>query len=266
MSAPTTGALPRAARALEEGEPVLVRRKEGESYLFRLLRGPTLIDGLGVIDLTPAIGAMEGVLLDIAGRPFHVYRPSLPDLSSQMRRRSQIITPKDALTLLYLAGVAPGSLVLEAGSGSGGLTLFLATYVGPMGHVVSYDRRPEHQKVARENLERSGLAPRVTFRLKDVTEGFEETGADAVVLDLPEPWSVLTAAVRALRPGGYVATYTPTYNQLEHSVRALREAGLQEVRALETLERGLHVGEGGTRPDFEMLGHTGFLASGRKVD
>ena len=244
---------------------MLVRRKEGESYLLPLQRGTTLIEGLGVIDLSLAIGATEGAEVAIAGRPFRVYRPSLSDLVSQMRRRSQIITPKDAVTLVYLAGVVPGSFVLEAGSGSGGLTLFLAEFVGPQGHVVSYDRRPEHQKVARDNLQRSGLGDRVTFREKDVLEGFEEQGVDAVLLDLPEPWEVLRAGKASLRAGGYLATYTPTYNQLERSVRALREEGFQEVRSLELLERGLHVGEGGTRPEFDMLGHTGFLASGRKM-
>jgi tRNA (adenine57-N1/adenine58-N1)-methyltransferase len=86
------------------------------------------------------------------------------------------------------------------------------------------------------------------------------------VLDLPEPWEVLPSARTALEPGGYTATYTPTYNQLERTVRALRSAGFDDVRAVELLERPIHVGDGGTRPEFEMLGHTGFLASGRKVD
>ncbi|MDE1820491.1 MAG: tRNA (adenine-N1)-methyltransferase [Euryarchaeota archaeon] len=244
---------------------MVARRKEGESYLLTLTRGPTLIEGLGVLDLSPAIGSEEGVEVPLAGRLFRIFRPSLPDLVSQMRRRAQIITPKDALSLLYLAGVRPGAFVLEAGTGSGGLTLFLATMVGESGHVVSYDRRPEHQKVARENLERSGLLSRVTLRIQDVTHGFDVREADSVILDLPEPWRVLASAKESLRPGGYLATYTPTFNQLEQSVRAMREAGFEGVRALELLERGLHVGEGGTRPEFEMLGHTGFLAAGRRI-
>jgi tRNA (adenine57-N1/adenine58-N1)-methyltransferase len=95
--------------------------------------------------------------------------------------------------------------------------------------------------------------------------GIDAEGLASVVLDLPEPWAVLPSALAALAPGGYVATYTPTYNQLERTVRTLRELGFDEVRAVEIIERGLHVGEGGTRPDFEMLGHTGFLASGRRV-
>jgi tRNA (adenine57-N1/adenine58-N1)-methyltransferase catalytic subunit len=267
VSAPEEARAPRdpGRPPLREGERILLRRKEGESYLLPLTRGPTLIEGIGVMDLTPAIGQEEGVEVQVGGLPFRVLRPSLSDLVSQMRRRSQIITPKDAVVLVYLAGVAPGARVLEAGTGSGGLTLFLASAVGPTGRIVSYDRRPEHQKVARENLERSGLLDRVQLRTKDVKEGFDETGADAVLLDLPEPWDVAGHAFRALRVGGYLTTYTPTYNQLEHAVRSLRENGFEEVRALEMLERGLHVGEGGTRPDFDMLGHTGFLASGRRV-
>jgi tRNA (adenine57-N1/adenine58-N1)-methyltransferase len=87
-----------------------------------------------------------------------------------------------------------------------------------------------------------------------------------VVLDLAEPWEVLRHTRTALTVGGYVATYTPTYNQLERTVRGLRETGFAEVRAMELIERGIHVGEGGTRPEFEMLGHTGFLAGARKVD
>ncbi len=112
----------------------------------------------------------------------------------------------------------------------------------------------------------AGYSDRVEFRTRDVTEaGLDETELDAVVLDLAEPWSVLAAARSALRYGGYVATYTPTYNQLERTVQGLRSNGFEEVRSLELLERELHVGAGGTRPEFEMLGHTGFLASGRKV-
>ena len=255
-----------ASRTLRAGEVVLLRRTEGDSFLVSLSPDPVLVPGIGVFDLAPAIGKPEGWPLSMGSRTYRVLRPSLRDLVARMRRRAQIITPKDAQHLLYLTGVGPGSRVVEAGSGSGGLTLFLAWAVGPSGHVVSYDRRPEHQAVARENLTAAGLLPRVEFKEADVAvHGFEETDVDAVFLDVPEPWTVLEAAWTSLRPGGYLALYVPTYNQLERGVRALRERGFQEVSALELLERGLHVGEGGTRPEFEVLGHTGFLASARKI-
>ena len=256
-----------ADRLLEEGEPVLLRRKEGESWVLRLRRGGQRIEGEGVIDLTEQIGRAPGASIDWAGRRFVVLRPTLPDLLGSLRRRAQIVTPKDALYLLYLAGVGPGATVLEAGSGSGALTLVLAHAVGPTGRVVSYDRRADFLAVARGNVEMSGLEARVEFRERDVVAaGFDAADeADSVVLDLPTPWDVLDAADRALRPGGRLASYSPTYNQVERTVGALRRLKFEELRTVELLERSLHVGEGGTRPDFDMLGHTGFLTGGRKI-
>jgi tRNA (adenine57-N1/adenine58-N1)-methyltransferase catalytic subunit len=201
------------------------------------------------------------------GGEYRAVRPSLSDLLGGIRRTAQIVTSKDAAQLLALANVGPAARVAEAGSGSGALTVCLAWAVGAGGRVLSYDRRAEFLDTARANVLRAGFAERVEFHERDVAQaGFDATGLSAVVLDLPEPWAVVRAAHDALAPGGYVATYTPTYNQLERTVRALREQGLAEVRAVELIERGIHVGDGGTRPEFEMLGHTGFLAAGRRVD
>ena len=221
----------------------------------------------GVVDLTSEIGQVPGRPIAWSGETYRLVRPSLADLLGSVRRGAQIVTVKDAVHLLAIAGVGPGATVAEAGAGSGALTITLAYAVGPTGHVTSYDRRADFLEAARENVERAGLSDRVTFRERDVVrEGLDAEELSSVVLDLAEPWEVLASARAALRPGGYAGTYTPTYNQLERTVRAFRSLGFDDVRALEVLERGLHVGEGGTRPEFEMLGHTGFLAAGRKVD
>lgn len=248
-----------------EGETVLLRRRGGEALLLKASRGSQTVPGTGVVDLSEALGKPPGTELRWAGAAWRVLRPSLPDLMGQLRRKAQIITPKDAAYLLYLTGVGPGRRVAEAGAGSGALTTALAYAVGPTGRVYSFDRRRDFLEVARGNLTAAGLADRVEFAERDVgADGFGQEGLDAVLLDLPEPWAATPFAKAALRPGGYLATYAPTYNQLERSVRALRDAGFEEVRSLELLERALHVGEGGTRPEFEMLGHTGFLSIGRK--
>ncbi|MGA7923301.1 MAG: methyltransferase domain-containing protein, partial [Thermoplasmata archaeon] len=168
---------------------------------------------------------------------------------------------------LYLAGVEPGGTVIEAGCGTGSLTTVLAFAIGPSGHLYAFDRREDFLAGARSNLLRFGLEGRVEFQLRDVVEsGFDVGPVHSVLLDLPEPWRVAETARHALVPGGRLAVFTPTYNQLERSVRALREAGFVEVQSTEVLQRALHTGEGGTRPDFEMLGHTGFLTGARKVD
>ncbi|MFZ0831466.1 MAG: tRNA (adenine-N1)-methyltransferase [Thermoplasmata archaeon] len=249
-----------------EGEPVLVRRREGESFLLTLKVTPQSVEGVGVIDLSGQVGESPGGTIEWAGATYRLLRPSLADLLRQLRRRAQIITPKDAQQLLYLAQVAPGSRVAEAGAGSGALTVVLAHAVGTVGHVVSYDRRSDFLEIARKNVHHAGLSDRVRFVERDVTvDGFDEQKFDGMILDVPEPWGALPAARDALAMGGAVATYTPTYNQLERTVRTLRTLGFEEVRSVELLERSLHVGEGGTRPEFEMLGHTAFLTGARRV-
>jgi len=250
-----------------EGETVALKAPGAPARLVALARGPVRLGDEAVVDLSSQIGQPPGASVPWLGKSYRIVRPSLADLFGAVHRGAQIITPKDAVELLYLAGVAPGSHVAEAGAGSGAMTLALAHAVGPTGHVSSYDRRRDFLEAARANVARAGFGDRVTFRERDVArDGLDVAGLGSVVLDLPEPWSVLASARAALVPGGYVATYSPTYNQLERTVQELRSTGFDEVRALELLERALHVGDGGTRPAFEMLGHTGFLAAGRRVD
>jgi len=250
-----------------EGELGALKRPGAPARLVRVIVGPQRIGDEGVLDLTAQVGAAPGGEVVWSGTRYRLVRPSLADRLASVRRGAQIVTAKDAAELVFLAGIGPGDRVAEAGAGSGALTIALAHAVGPGGRVLSFDRRADFLDVARQNVERAGFAERVTFREGDVaTELLGDGDLDAVVLDLPQPWDVVPAAHRALRPGGHLATYTPTYNQLERTVRALRDARFDDVRALEVLERGLHVADGGTRPEFEMLGHTGFLAVGRKVD
>lgn len=250
-----------------DGEAAVLKRPGAPPVLCAIARGPQRLGEAGILDLSAQIGTPPGGELLWLGTKYRLLRPSLSDLFASLRRGPQIVTPKDAAYLGFLAGVGPGARLAEAGAGSGALTIALAFAVGPTGHVTTYDRRAEFLETARRNVRRAGLDDRVTFRERDVAqEGIDVREVTGVVLDLPEPWAVVASAHAALVPGGYVATYTPTYNQLERTVRALRSAGFDDVRALELLERALHVGDGGTRPEFEMLGHTGFLAAGRKVD
>ncbi len=249
-----------------EGDAVSLVAAREPARIVRLVRGPTRVGEDTVLDLTELLGQPVGGPIQVLGTTFHAVRPSLADLLSTLRRGAQIVTVKDAMQLVRLAGVAPGGRVAEAGAGTGALTLVLANAVGPTGRVVSCDRRPEFLENARANVARAGWEDRVEFRLRDVArDGWGEGTFSSVVLDLAEPWEVLAASFTSVEVGGYVATYTPTYNQLERTVRRMRELGWADVTAGELLERGLHVGEGGTRPEFEMLGHTGFLASGRRV-
>ena len=250
-----------------EGETVALKARGSPAILVALARGPVRVGEQGVIDLGALVGEAPGGAVSWLGTTYRAVRPSLADRLASVRRGAQIVIAKDAVALVYLAGIAPGGRVAEAGSGSGALTIALAEAVGPTGHVTSYDRRADFLAVARANVARAGFADRVTFRERDVVrDGIDLAELRGVVLDLPEPWAAVASARTALASGARVATFSPTYNQVERTVTALREAGFDEVRALELIEREIHVGEGGTRPEFEMLGHTGFLATGRKVE
>lgn len=249
-----------------EGDAASLKRPGDPPLLLRLARGAQRVGNEGVLDVSGQIGKPPGGEIEWLGATYRLVRPSLSDLFGSLRRGAQIVTPKDALHLGYLAGVGPGAQVIEAGTGSGALTIALAFAVGPTGRVTTYDRRTDFLEVAQRNVRVAGFAERVTFRERDVVQdGFDVTGVGSVLLDLPEPWELLEAARSVLAPGGYVGTYSPTYNQLERTVRALRDLAFDEVRAVELIERAIHVGDGGTRPEFDMLGHTGFLASGRRV-
>ncbi len=253
--------------AWTEGDAAVLKHPGSPPVLVRIARGPVRVGDAAVIDLTDQIGRPPGEAIDWVGARYRLVRPSLGDLFTTMTRGAQIITAKDTGRILALASVRPNATVGEAGSGSGGLTLALAHAVGPAGTGVSVDRRPEALRLARENLERAGYAGRVRWEERDVArDGWPGGPYDALLLDLPEPWAVAAVTHDALVQGGHAVAYVPTYNQLERCVRSFREVRFDEVGALEILERPLHVGDGGTRPSFEMLGHTGFLAHGRRVD
>jgi tRNA (adenine57-N1/adenine58-N1)-methyltransferase len=200
------------------------------------------------------------------GHTMFMFAPTTNDLILDLRRRSQIIFPKDVGYAMIKMGIQPGHVVAEAGTGSGGLTLALATMVGPDGHVFSYDRRADMQKLARANLRKAGLEARVTFKLRDIADGLDETGLDAMFLDVTEPWDYLPQARAGLAGGGCLGILVPTINQVQELVEALygsRNWFMIEVeetflRAYKTLPRRI-------RPDDRMVGHTGYLIFARAI-
>ncbi len=164
-----------------EGDAVSLIAPHEHPRLVRLARGPQRVGEDSVLDLTEQIGRSVGGPVDWLGTRYRAVRPSLSDLLSAMHRGAQIVTPKDAAQILFLAGVMPGACVAEAGSGSGALTLVLANAVGPAGRVVSCDRRADFLENARSNVARAGWSGRVEFRVRDVAkEGWGEEGFSSI--------------------------------------------------------------------------------------
>ena len=202
-------------RLVQPYDTALFISRDHKRFLVRLVPGETLHTHRGTIPHDECIGGVWGrELRTHLNYPFLLLDPSTADLIQDIKRTTQIIYPKDIGYILIKLNIQPGVTVLEAGSGSGALTLALARAVLPGGRVISYEVRPDMQNLARKNLDRVGLLDRVEFKLKDIELGFDETGADAVFLDVPEPSNFLGVAAAALRSGGYFGTLVPTTNQI----------------------------------------------------
>ena len=212
------------------------------------------------------IGATEGcTVTGSTGRAFLALRPTLSDVILKMPRGAQVIYPKDLGAILLAADIAPGQRVLEAGVGSGALSM---TVLRAGASVVGYELRQDFAERAVANVH-AALGSDVPYRveIRDVTEGIDEPALDRILLDMPEPHKVVGPAAAALRPGGILLAYLPTINQTALLRQALDDAdapfGLAETQ--EILRRTWHVEARSVRPDHRMVGHTGFLTTARRM-
>jgi tRNA (adenine57-N1/adenine58-N1)-methyltransferase len=251
------------------GERVVLLDERGRRFLVRLEGGGTFHYHGGALPHDLVLGSEEGTTVhSTTGASLLCFRPRLADFVLKMGRGAQVIYPKDLGPILISADVFPGARVLEAGTGSGALTLALCRAVGPEGRVVSYERRAEFLEVARGNAQDFfGKVPAwLDLRDGDVREvaGTGET-FQRVLLDLPEPWAVLDEVGAVLGPGGILCTYLPTTGQVQEAVAAMRDARFAEVETFEVLLRTWHVAPRSVRPDHRMVAHTGFITVGRKT-
>jgi tRNA (adenine57-N1/adenine58-N1)-methyltransferase len=174
--------------------------------------------------------------------------------------------PKDIGFIFVTMGIGPGKKVIEAGTGSGSMTIALAFTVGDEGQVVSYEIKPDVQNLARKNLTRFGLESRVDFKLRDISEGLDETDADAFFLDVPNPYDFTAQVRNALKPGGFLCCLIPTFNQVEKTLIALRQNNYAFVEVCEILLRFFQAEPNRIRPTDRMVAHTGFLLFARKIE
>ena len=258
---------PRAGFA--PGELVLLLDPDGKRFLVRLAEQDTLHHHRGAVRHADVIGQTDGSLVRSSqGRVFAAVRPRLIDSILEMPRRSGIVYPKDAAHLLAWADIAPGQRVLEAGVGSGGLTLALLRAVGDRGQVIGYEVRPDFIDLTLSNvhLVAGSQAGNLLLRERDIYAGIVDTDLDRIVLDLAEPWRVVPHVPDALRPSGWLAAYTPSVVQASQFVDILRETRQYvQIETNEVLLRGWHIQGQAVRPEHEMVGHTGFVTVARLI-
>ncbi len=254
-------------RLVQPNDTALLLSRDHKRYLIRLLADSELHTHRGIIKHNDCIGGPWGREMKThLGYPFLLLDPSTADLIQDIKRTTQIIFPKDVGYILLKLSIQPGVTVLEAGTGSGGLTLALARAAMPGGRVISYEVRPDMQNLARKNLDRVGLLDQVEFKLKDIAEGFDEDGVDAVFLDVPEPSNYLGVASRALRSGGYFGTLVPTTNQIQRLLDRMAEYPFGLIEVEELMLRGYKTVAQRLRPLDRMIGHTGYLLFARKFE
>jgi tRNA (adenine57-N1/adenine58-N1)-methyltransferase len=250
--------------AVEPGERVLLVDAKDRRYLVTLVPGATFHTHAGSVAHDDMIGRREGeVVAGSTGRRYVMVRPTLADVVLKMPRGAQVIYPKDLGAILLAADIGPGQRVLEAGVGSGALSMAL---LRAGASVVGYELRADFAARARANVA-AFLGPDADYRVEphDVTEGIDERDLDRILLDMPEPWRVLPHAAGALRPGGIVLAYLPTINQTAELRRALDEGPFALAATSEVLHRTWHVEARSVRPDHRMVAHTGFLTWARRM-
>lgn len=252
-----------------EGDRALIIDRRGRRYLVTLDPPATFHSHLGGLAHADLIGQNEGIRVTTSkGHVLLALKPTMADYTRLMPRIATVIYPKDMGAILTFGDIFPGARVLEAGAGSGALTIALTRAVGERGRVMSYDLRDDMVERATANVD-AMLSDRswLTIKRGDVYEEFEESGLDRVVLDLPEPWQVVPHASTALVPGGIFLSFLPTILQVHDLAQALREEKTFDlIETMEVLLRPWSVGGRSVRPAQRMVSHTGFITTARRCE
>lgn len=254
---------------LRAGDRVQLTDPKGRLHTITLTPGKEFHTHRGLFSHDQLIGRPEGtVVRNTAGIDYLALRPLLADYVLSMPRGAAVVYPKDAGQIVAMADIYPGARVVEAGVGSGALTMSLLRAVGDGGLVHSYERRAEFAQIARTNVETFFGGPHPSWRLTvgDLNESLDEPDVDRVVLDMLAPWECLDAVAGALVPGGVLICYVATATQLSRTAEGLREDGrFTEPQAWESMVRGWHLEGLAVRPQHRMVGHTGFLLTSRRM-
>jgi len=243
---------------------------DGRVHVVEMLDGVRKIKGLGVIDANELFSGIDIGEEVLVGQKVLTRVPlRLPEMSKGMLRRAQTISAKDAGFMTSRMGIGPGDRVLEAGIGSGGLSMYIARILGSSGIHVTVEPRSEHADVALENLRRceeswlefpshhhiEGAIEEVSNEISAISSSF-----DAIILDLPEHPSAIYSVASMLNIGGRMVCYCPVTSQLENAWIACEEQGLEVEWAGELIQRQWgKASKGGVRPVNGPFGHTAFL-------
>lgn len=245
------------------GELVLLISKD-VSYLVEIKKGK-LHTRNGILNLDELLKKKYGNEIQThLNKKFRLVQPKITDILERgAKRLPQIIMAKDAALILSYTGISPGNFVVDIGTGSGFLSIFIANYIRP-GKLVTYEKDKDVLKIARENIKLSGLSKFIKTKNRDATRGISERNVDLVTVDIQNPEKVIKHAYRALKVGGHLAVYSPTIEEVIAVAREIRKLNFSYINTVENIVRKWQT-ERTTRPKTTGLMHTGFLTFARKV-
>lgn len=252
---------------IKEGSTVLLYLSDQRKYIVKAKSEGRLDTDRGFIILKDLIGKKYGdYVCTNLGFKAYLLKPTLNDYIEKFKRITQVIYQKDLSYIVFLSGISSGSMVVEAGTGSGALTATLAHFVKPYGKVYTYEVRKEFLEVAKKNIKLAGLKDYVVFKNKNVEEGIDEKNVDAVFFDLPIPWKLLDVAYYALKGSGTLIIFVPTIDQLLKTLESLRKhGGYINIETYELMLRKYKTIPGEVRPMTWAVTHTGYIIFARKV-
>jgi len=260
-----------ATEKVKENDLIFLILDGKRRWLVQVRAGESFHSHRGLIEFDDIIGKDYGTVVfskpyETQGYKFFVLKPLPSDYVVHMSRKTQIIYPEDAGLILLYSGIGPGSVVIEAGCGSGALTCILGNYVRPNGHIFSYDIREKSLKNARKNVERAKLENFVSIEFGNIiTDDLNLEKVDSVVLDLGDPWNAVEKVAKYLKLSGTLVSFSPTIEQVKKTTFAMGENSFVEVNTYELIKRKIQVKENATRPESRMVGHSGYLTFGRKI-
>jgi len=250
---------------VKKGDDVLLLLKDGSSYLIKTGEGVKMTHR-GNIDLSKVVGKEYGsVGRTSTGEEYYILVPGIVDYIFKIRRKTQIVYPKDAAFIIMMLDIKEGDRVIDAGLGSGALCMAFARYVGSCGKVYAYERREDFIRLAKENLKRFGVLERVEIKHRDIKEGFDEKEVDAVMIDVNDSWNYIHHARDSLKGGGRIGIICPTVNQVEKVLEALESGGFINLQVWENLFRMYKPVPKRLRPVDRMVAHTAYLVFATKV-
>lgn len=253
---------------IQSGQRVLLHLDPRRTWLVQAFSdSKSFHTHAGIVEVGSIVGKKFGdTVTTTLGDKISLLRPSTIDYIMKSERRTQIVYPKDFSYISARSGIHSGCNIFECGTGSGSLTTYFASLVAPNGKVHTFEERSDFFEIAKKNVQKAGFSDQVSFQnMNLLSAALPESYFDLAVLDTGDPWLQLDLVHKSLRGSAFLFCICPTTNQLEHIITSM-EGLFADLESVEIMFRRIEAREGKTRPSMRMIGHTCYLASGRKLN